>query len=101
MTSTKLARYDVAEDLASYSDMAMYLDASLKEAAGDADGMAIVQALGDVARAIGMSQLAKELGISRPRLFQAIADENNLDRDLIEKIASMLSPHSKNSAAQG
>ena len=52
----KTTRYDVAEHLRSTEDMAAYLEASIEEAGGDA--ALIAKALGDIARAKGMTQVA-------------------------------------------
>ena len=60
---TKTTSYDVAEHLRSPEDMAAYLDAWLDEAPDDAQGIA--RALGDIARAKGMTQVAKDAGLSR------------------------------------
>ncbi len=54
MVKTKTTRYDVAEHLRTPEDMAAYLEACLEEANGDASF--ITKALGDIARANGMTQ---------------------------------------------
>ena len=56
MTKTITTRYDVAEHLRTPSEMAAYFEACLEEANGD--GAFIAKALGDIARAKGMSQVA-------------------------------------------
>jgi probable addiction module antidote protein len=53
MAKTKTSRYDVAEHLRTPEEMAAYLEACLEEANGDA--AFIAKALGDIARAKGMS----------------------------------------------
>jgi probable addiction module antidote protein len=58
---TKTTAYDVAEHLRTPEEMAAYLDAWLEEAPDDAAGIA--RALGDIARAKGMSQVAKDAGL--------------------------------------
>jgi len=58
--------YDVAEHLRTPEEMAAYLDAWLEDAAGDISG--ITRALGDTARAKGMSQVARDTGVSRESL---------------------------------
>ena len=55
--------YVVAEHLRTPEEMAAYLDAWLEEAPEDATGIA--RALGDIARAKGMAQVAKDAGLSR------------------------------------
>jgi probable addiction module antidote protein len=54
MRKTKTTRYDVAEHLRTPEEMAAYLEACLDEAEGDA--AFIAKALGDIARARGMTQ---------------------------------------------
>jgi probable addiction module antidote protein len=61
-TKTKTTPYDVAEHLRTPEEMAAYLDAWLEEAPDDAAGIA--GALGDIARAKGMTQVAKDAGLS-------------------------------------
>ncbi|MDO9469953.1 MAG: putative addiction module antidote protein [Nitrosomonas sp.] len=58
MTKTQTTRYDVAEHLRTPEEMAAYLEACLEEANGDA--AFIAKALGDIARAKGMSQVARD-----------------------------------------
>jgi DNA-binding phage protein len=60
MTITATTRYDVAEHLRTPEEMAAYLEACLEEANGDA--AFIAKALGDIARAKGMSQVARDEG---------------------------------------
>lgn len=66
---TKTTRYDVAEHLRNPEEMAAYLEACLEEANGDA--AFIAKALGDMARAKGMSQVARDAGLSREASFFA------------------------------
>ena len=69
MAKTKTTRYDVAEHLRTPEEMAAYLEACLEEANGDA--AFIAKALGDIARAKGMSQVARDAGLSRESLYKA------------------------------
>ena len=62
MTKIITTRYDVVEHLRTPEEMAAYLEASLEEADGDA--AFIVKALGDIARAKGMTQVARDSGLS-------------------------------------
>ena len=66
MTKTMTSPYDVAEHLRTPEEMAAYLEASMAEAEGDA--ALIAKALGDIARAKGMSQVACDTGLSRESL---------------------------------
>ena len=63
MTKTATAPYDVAEHLRTREDMAAYLEATIEEAGDDAAFVA--KALGDIARAKGMAQVALDAGLSR------------------------------------
>jgi probable addiction module antidote protein len=62
-TKTRTSTYDVAEHLRTPEEMAAYLDAWLDEAPDD--GAGIAKAFGDIARAKGMSQVAKDAGVGR------------------------------------
>lgn len=72
---TKLLPYDVADQLRTPEEMAAYLDAWLDEAPDDAAGIA--RALGDIARAKGMAQVARDTGLSRESLYKALSDTGN------------------------
>ena len=71
MRKTKTTRYDVAEHLRTPEEMAAYLEACLDEAEGDA--AFIAKALGDIARARGMTQVARDTGLSRESLYKALS----------------------------
>jgi len=58
--------YDVSEHLRTPEEMAAYLEACIEEADGDA--AFIAKALGDIARAQGMTQVARDSGLSRESL---------------------------------
>ncbi|MFN7899215.1 MAG: addiction module antidote protein, partial [Synechococcaceae cyanobacterium] len=64
---TKTSPYDVAEFLETPEEMAAYLEACIQESDGDA--AFIAKALGDIARAKGMTQVARETGLSRESLY--------------------------------
>jgi len=85
---TKTVPYDVAEQLRTPEEMAAYLDAWLEEAPEDASGIA--RALGDIARAKGMSQVAKEAGLSRESLYRALSADGNPSFATILKVARAL-----------
>jgi probable addiction module antidote protein len=71
----KTSTWDVAEHLRTPEEMAAYLDAWLTEAPEDVSGIA--RALGDIARAKGMSLVAKEAGLSRESLYRALSEDGN------------------------
>ena len=85
---TKTTPYDVAEHLRTPAEMAAYLDAWLEESPDDAAGIA--KALGDIARAKGMTQVAKDAGLSRESLYRALSDGGNPSFATILKVAKAL-----------
>lgn len=85
---TKTVPYDVAELLRTPEEMAAYLDAWLDEAPDDATG--IVRALGDIVRAKGMSQVARDAGLSRETLYQALSENGNPSLATVLKVARAL-----------
>ena len=85
---TKVSDYDVAEHLRSPEEMAAYLDAWLEEAPDDISGIA--RALGDIARAKGMSEVAREAGLSRESLYRALSSEGNPSFATVLKVARAL-----------
>jgi probable addiction module antidote protein len=87
-TKTRTTPYDVAEHLRTPEEMAAYLDAWLQEAPDDAAGIA--KALGDIARAKGMSQVAKDAGLSRESLYRALSADGNPSFATVLKVARAL-----------
>jgi probable addiction module antidote protein len=85
---TKTVPYDVAEQLRTPEEMAAYLDAWLSETPDDATG--IVRALGDIARAKGMSQVARDAGLSRESLYKALSENGNPSFSTVLKVARAL-----------
>ncbi|MBC7380195.1 MAG: putative addiction module antidote protein [Burkholderiaceae bacterium] len=85
---TKTVAYDVAEQLRTPEEMAAYLDAWLEEAPEDAAG--ITRALGDIARAKGMSQVARDAGLSRESLYKALSETGNPSFATVLKVARAL-----------
>lgn len=87
-TRTKTTPYDVAEHLRTPEEMAAYLDSWLQEAPDDAAGIA--GALGDIARAKGMTQVAKDAGLSRESLYRALSADGNPSFATVLKVAKAL-----------
>src|SRR5665647_634480 len=85
---TSTVAYDVAEQLRTPAEMAAYLDAWLAEAPDDAAGIA--RALGDIARAKGMSQVARDAGLSRESLYKALSENGNPSFATVLKVARAL-----------
>lgn len=88
MAKTATTRYDVAEHLRTAEEMAAYLEACLEEADGDA--AFIAKALGDIARARGMAQVARDAGLSRESLYKALSGERSPGFDTILKVINAL-----------
>jgi probable addiction module antidote protein len=80
--------FDAAEYLETPEDMAVYLDACLDEDAGD--GVLVRKALGNIARAYGMTQIANETGLGRESLYKALSDHGNPEFTTIMKVIKAL-----------
>jgi probable addiction module antidote protein len=80
--------YDVAEHLRTPEEMAAYLEACIEEADGDA--AFIAKALGDIARAQGMTKVARDSGLSRESLYKALSGERSPSFDTILKVVTAL-----------
>lgn len=88
MKKTTTTRYEVAEHLRTPEEMAAYLEACFQEANGDA--AFIAKALGDIARAKGMAQVARDAGLSRESLYKALSGERSPGFDTILKVMDAL-----------
>lgn len=88
MNKTQTSRYDITEHLRTPEEMAAYLEASFEEANGDATFIA--KALGDIARANGMTQVARDAGLSRESLYKALSGERSPDFDTILRVMNAL-----------
>ena len=75
MGTVKLRKWDSAEHLKTEEDIALYFEACLDEAGDDA--AFIAKSLGTIARARGMTQLAKDTGLGRESLYKALSGEGN------------------------
>ena len=84
----KFSRYDVADYLKSEEELAAYLEACMEEAGDDA--AYIAAALGDIARARGMAQMAKDTGITREGLYKALSPEGNPSLATVLKVVKAL-----------
>ncbi|MBU3613211.1 MULTISPECIES: addiction module antidote protein [unclassified Polynucleobacter] len=88
MKKTITTPYDVAEHLRTPKEMAAYLEACIEEANGDA--AFIAKALGDIARAKGMTQVAKDSGLTRESLYKSLSGERSPGFDTILKVIAAL-----------
>ena len=68
-------RWEVTDHLRTKEDARLYLEACAEEDPGD--GSLIRAALNDIARAQNMSQLAREVGMTREGLYKALSDKGN------------------------
>lgn len=80
--------FDAAEYLQSDEDCAAYLQACLEQAPDDASVFA--KALGDIARARGMMQLAKDTGLTREGLYKSLGEQGNPSLSTIMKVMHAL-----------
>jgi probable addiction module antidote protein len=87
-TKETFSRYDTADYLKTDADMAAYLEACLEEAPDDP--ALIAAALGDIARARGMVQLAKETGLTREGLYKALSKDGNPSLGTVLKVLRAL-----------
>ena len=84
---TKKAKaYDAAEFLETDEDIIAYLNAALE----DGDPALVSAALGDIARARGMTQLAKDTGITRDGLYKALSPTGNPSFSTVQKVVKAL-----------
>lgn len=82
----EFSRYDTAEFLKTEEDMLLYLDACLE----DGDSALTTHALGAIARAHGMSRLARNTGISREGLYCALSADGNPEFSTVMKVIKAL-----------
>ena len=86
MAKTKTRRWDAAEHLKSDSDRAAYLEAALE----DGDPALVAAAIGDIARAMGMSGVAKRTGLGRESLYKSLSPEGNPEIATVLKVLKAL-----------
>ncbi len=86
MPKTKTRPYDAAEYLENAEDMAAYLEAALE----DGEPAVVVKALGTIARARGMSQIARDTGLGRESLYKALSPEGNPQFATVLKVVRAL-----------
>jgi len=79
-------RYDSAALLKTPKDIAAYLEAAME----DSDPRVVAAALGTIARARGMTALAREAGLGRESLYKALSPEGNPEFSTILKVVRAL-----------
>jgi probable addiction module antidote protein len=86
MAKTRTQHWDVVEHLETDEDMAAYLEAALQEG----DPALVAAALGDIARAKGITQIARETGLGRESLYKALSPEGNPEFATVLKVVRAL-----------
>jgi probable addiction module antidote protein len=86
MAKIETMPWDVVDQLKSDEDIAHYLEAVFD----DGDPALITAALGDIARAKGMSQVAREAGLGRESLYKALSSEGNPEFATVLKVIRAL-----------
>ena len=86
MAKVKTKGWDPSEHLESDEDMAAYLEAALE----DGDPALIAAALGDIARAQGMSAIARKTGLGRESLYKALSPDGNPEFSTVLKVVRAL-----------
>ena len=86
MPKTITTPWDPAEHLNTDEDMAAYLEAALEEG----DPALVAAVLGDIARAKGMSQIARDAGLGRESLYKALSPTGNPEFGTIMRVVSAL-----------
>lgn len=76
------SKFDIADYLDNNEMIAEYLNAILEEG-NDAD---IITAIGHIAKAVGMTKIAEETGLSRPSLYKALSDGAKPQFETIMKV---------------
>ena len=86
MAKSVTTPWDPADHLRTDEDMAAYLEAALEEG----DPTLVAAALGDIARAKGMTQVAREAGLGRESLYKALSPSGNPEFATILKVVAAL-----------
>jgi probable addiction module antidote protein len=86
LAKTRTRRFDAAVYLRTNEDMAMYLEAAFEED----DPALVAAALGDIARAKGMGQVARNAGLGRESLYKALSANGNPELATVMKVMSAL-----------
>ena len=86
MTKIATTVWDPAAHLSTIEDVAAYLEAALE----DGNAQLVAAALGDIARAKGMTQLAREAGLGRESLYKSLSSSGNPELATVLKVVSAL-----------
>ena len=83
---TKTRNWDPAEHLQSDEEAAAYFEAALE----DGDPAVVAAALGDIARAKGMTKIAREAGLGRESLYKALSPNGNPELSTVLRVVRAL-----------
>lgn len=86
MAKSKTRPYDAAEYLETDDDLAAYLQAALE----DGEPSVVIQALGNIARARGMTEIARQTGLRRESLYKALSPDGNPEFATVLKVVRAL-----------
>ena len=86
MSKMKTRPFDAANYLNDEEDISAYLQVVME----DGDPALLAAALGDIARARGMTQLAKDTGLSRESLYKSLSGERAPSSDTLFKVMRAL-----------
>lgn len=86
--SEQFSCWDASDYLATEEDIVMYFEGCLEEDPGD--GSLIRKALGDIAKARGMSKLSRDTGLSREGLYKALSATGNPEFSTVLKVIKAL-----------
>ncbi|CAM5778857.1 addiction module antidote protein [Ottowia pentelensis] len=86
MSKIKTRPFDMAQHLQGEQEMAEYL----RQVLHDGDPIELAAALGDIARARGMTQLARDTGLSRESLYKSLSGERAPSSDTLLKVIRAL-----------
>jgi probable addiction module antidote protein len=86
MAKTKTKRWDAAHYLKSDGDVFAYLEAALE----DGDSGVVAAALGDIARAKGMTKIARQAGLGRESLYKALSADGHPELGTVLRVVRAL-----------
>ena len=87
-TKVKFSKYDTVDFLETEEDILAYFDAVMEE--NSDDSALIAKALGNIAKARGMTRVANDTGLSRENLYRALSGEVKPDFDTVLKVIKAL-----------
>jgi len=86
MARTATRPFEAVDYFENEDDMVAYLEAALEQD----DARVVAAALGDIARAKGMSQVARDAGLGRESLYKALSTEGNPEFATVLKVVRAL-----------